>query len=375
MKIILVQIGPIIKYPPALAVLQHLSDLGVELMLCTTDIDQGTFKLCKERDIGIINIDINYEKKISPILKLPRLIKIRKLIWKQINKIYDDNTIIWVFSDLALKHLGKTLLEKKFILHMFELSEKTLYYRKIPFLYLDTKKYANKAMKVIQCEYNRAHIAKTWWGLKELPDILPNKPYNKCEIKKSSVISDKYAKDVISKIKNKKIILYQGILSKERPLEEIIKAVDKLGEDYAFVVMSSGENIYKNINSSNYYFIPFITPPEHLKVTSHAYIGVLAYMPTENEYSKLNSLYCAPNKIYEYSMFGIPMIGNDIPGLNYVFKTKECGTCFKEFKSEYIVNSIKEIEKSYEKMSINSKLLYNNTDTKKIIKNILDKNS
>jgi len=371
MKIILVHISSILRYPPALSVLQCLNDLGIDLTLCTTDINNETASLCKKRGIKIINIEADYEKHIPPFLKLIRLMIIKRRLWQEIDKIYDLDTIIWVFSDLTLKHLGKELLKKKFVLHMFELSEKTLYYRKLPFLALNTALYGKKALCVIQAEYNRAHIAKAWWGLDKLPYVLPNKPYNNNEICKYSNISNKEAYTVIKKLKYKKIILYQGIVSSERPLDKLIKAVSDLGDEYAFVIMSSGKNIYKDIGSENFYFIPFIAPPYHLEVTSNAYIGVLSYIPTNNEYSKLNALYCAPNKLYEYSMFGIPMIGNDVPGLSYTFKTTGCGVCFENFDEDDIINAIKQVEKNYDFMADRAKAFYEHADIKETLKEII----
>lgn len=372
MKFLMVHVGPIKKYPPALSIIQHLNDLGYDLILCTTDIDENTEKLCNERNIRVLNIDANYEKPVSPLFKLIRLVNLKNKLWGKIDKIYDEDTVIWVFSDLALKHLGKRLLGKRYVLHMFELAEKSVYYRKFPKIALHTEKYAKRALGVIQAEYNRAHISKTWWNLDKLPYVLPNKPYDDEAIKKNSEITDNFASNVINMIKDKKIILYQGIISKERPLEPFIKAINKLGNDYAFVVMTSGENIYEDIKSENFYFIPFVAPPYHLEITSNAYIGVLTYVPTKNEFSKLNALYCAPNKLYEYSLFGIPMIGNDIPGLKYVFDTKKCGTCFESFDEVSIINSIKAIEEDYNNMSKASKNFYNKTDIKKILGDIIN---
>lgn len=372
MKLILVHISPIIKYPPALTVLQYLSELGIDLTLCTTDIDEVTAGICEKYRINVINIEANYNKTIPPLLKLVRMRRIRKEAWKAIDNIYDSDSVIWVFSDLALKHLGKRLLNRRFILQMFELSEKTIYYRKFPMLSLNTKKYAKRSLCVIQSEYNRAHIAKSWWELDNLPFVLPNKPYIKKRLSKKLPISSQVAAEIIHSLEGKKIILYQGIISPERPLDKIIKAVNMLGEDYAFVIMSSGKDIYKNIGSDNYYFIPFISPPYHLEVTSHAYIGVLSYQPSHNEYSKLNALYCAPNKIYEYSMFGIPMIGNDVPGLSYVFERNKCGFCFKEFEETFIINAIKKIESNYEFMGAQAKVFYNETDIKEKIQEVIN---
>ena len=372
MKILLVHISPIIKYPPALAVLQYLDDMGVEVLLCTTDIDSTTKSICEKRNIKVLNIDEKYEGDIGLFNKFLRMYKLKKIVWKEIDKNYDQETVLWIFSDLTLKHLGKKLFKYRYVLHMFELSERTYFYRKFKFLFIKTQEYAQKALCVIQAEYNRAHIAQAWWNLNKTPFIITNKPYNLVNIQKNNKISTIIAERTIEKIKDKKIILYQGIINDERPLENFIKAIDELGEDYAFVVMSGDPNIYQNIESKNFYYIPFIASPLHLEVTSNAYIGILTYVPTNNEYSKLNSLYCAPNKLYEFSMFGIPMIGNDIPGVSYVFNTERCGTCFESFEKDSIIKAINEIEKDYTNIAKNARNFYDKVDVRKQLELIIE---
>ncbi|ANU17908.1 hypothetical protein BBI11_13085 [Planococcus maritimus] len=376
LKFILVHVGPIHKYPPAMAVLQTLSDFGYEVVLCTTDITEEVKNICDVRKIKVINIKANFETPKNQLDKLSKLIKLKKEIWKEIDLIYDESSVLWVFSDATLKHLGRKLLERKYVLHMFELSKEVYYHHKIPIISVNMKKYAQSALCVIQAEYNRSHISKIWWDLEKLPVVFPNKPYQKKEIRKYSSITDKTANLTIEKIKGRKIILYQGNLGGERPLENLIKAVDRLGNEYAFVVMSGSEDIYEHINSDNYFFIPYVSAPLHLEITSHAFIGVMSYVPVKNGYSKLNALYCAPNKIYEYSMFGIPMIGNDIPGLSNIFRSTNSGVCVEKFDEDSIVDAIAKIENEYTDMSFNSKKFYNDTNVnnriKKIINEIVD---
>lgn len=370
MKYILIQVGPIAKYPPALTVLQDMDDLGVEVTLITNQIDENTKKLCLKRKIKYIEILSDFPENISPPKKLKRMLFLRKRFWEEIDNLYDEDTILWVSSDAAIMHLGSTLLKTNYILHMYELGENIIYYSKLPFLKMNTSQFAQNALAVIHAEYNRAHIAKTWWNLKELPFVLPNKPYQS-GIVKNSEIKDEYARNVFNKLKGKKVILYQGITSKERPLDKVIKAVGKLGGEYAFVLMSSEKNVYSNLNIPNYYFIPFVKPPYHLEITSHAYIGVLSYTPTSNGYSKLNALFCAPNKVYEYAAFGIPMIGNDIPGLTFPFEKDRIGEIFSSFEEDEIMEAIEKVQNNYKELSENARTFYEKTDTKKSISDII----
>lgn len=371
MKIITILIGNVYTFPPVMNLLHAFEELNIKNILVTTKTSNSIYEEYPKTNIKLLDID--YENIISPVKKMINIPNIRKKIWNYVDDYYDNETILWIVSDVTLKFLGNEVLNRKYILHLMELSEKLLYYKKIPFLKMDERKIGNKAIAIVVPEYNRAHLTKLWWNLEKLPYVLPNKPYNKIKIEKNSIIEDTNAKEIFDKIGNKKIILYQGIMSKERPLDMFIDAVDRYNGKYAFVIMSGGENIYQNKNSDNYYFIPFVTPPKHLQITSHAYIGVLSYIPTKNTgYSPLNALYCAPNKTFEYSMFGVPMIGNDIPGLRFLFETKKVGVSFAQFNVDSICNAIDIIESNYENFSVHTKKYYDECDYQVILKNILE---
>ena len=232
---------------------------------------------------------------------------------------------------------------------------------------------------MIECEYNRAHIAKAWFGLEKLPYIMPNKPYME-RLKPRMDITDSYCKGVINQIADKTIIIYQGIIDKERPLAPFIEAVEQLGNEYALVIMSSDVEKLKAIAGKNTYLLPFVNPPHHLEITSWASIGILTYVPVRGETtSPLNAVYCAPNKIFEYAMFGIPMIGNDIPGLKSALVDNKIGKICDTGNREEIIKTITDINNEYESMSKHSYSFYENIDNLKEVLDIihskdLDKN-
>lgn len=370
MKIIIVIVSNILYFPPVISLVNILNKLKIQTILITTETEFDDSNL---EFITLEKINLNYEKISNPIKKLFLIPFLKNKIWKIINKHYDDKTIIWSITDLSLKYLGNKIQKYRYILHFLELSEEIYYYKKLSFFKFDTHLLAEKAKAVVVPEYNRAHITQAWWNLSNIPLIFSNKPYLSQKVEVISNIYNYRIKNILKEIDNRKIILYQGIISTERPLDKIIKAVGSLGKEYAMVVMSGGKNIYENLGVENYYFIPFISPPYHLEITKRAYIGILSYFPTKNTgYSPLNSIYCAPNKIFEFGLFGIPMLGNNIPGLKYVFDIQKCGACLEKFEEEDICIAIKKIEANYENYSFGAKRLYSEVNSEEEVKHIIN---
>lgn len=374
MKIFVVYIGDIFHCPPAMSVIQTLSDLKYDVHVCANHFDttKTSETFSNRNNVKFIDVSNEYDKNKNVFEKFLEMFRVRANIWRYINSEIEKDSIIWVVAGGTIKYLGSELLKHRYILHLLELTEEIYYLEskhKLPL----SREYVQKAVTVIECEYNRAHITKAWWKLKNLPEVLPNKPYNVNYIKKySNITSSKKVCEIIESIRNKKIILYQGNISAERPLEPFIDAVEELGDPFVFVAMINGEDPFPERHTGTYYHIPFVTPPYHLEVTSNAYIGVLTYTPIENDYSILNTLYCAPNKIWEYSMFGVPMIGNDLPALKELFMASKSGVCFHKFTKEQIKEAIVKIDRDYSFFENESKRLFESVDINNRVQSIID---
>lgn len=176
--------------------------------------------------------------------------------------------------------------------------------------------------------------------------------------------------------RNKKIILYQGVFIPERRVDYFIRAVNSLPDDYVLFLMG-GENPFYNELKNKYQserivFLPFLPPPLHLEITKLAHIGILVYVVDGEPINRaINVLYCAPNKLYEYSMFGIPMISNNLPALSFIFSKFEAGICTDILLEKNVCEAILEIDKNYELYSKASVQLYNSVDMIDIVKGIL----
>ena len=363
-KVILVQIDSILGYPPTVSLINELCGIGCDVTILTTIVNEQ-LKEVLPPDVKIFKVGDDYTYKTPAFKKFQQLFSIKKNIWKYIDEHYDDDTLLWVMSNITIKHMGMRLLKYRYNLHLFELVDRVTYIGNYTFG-LNLKRLAECANRVVVCEYNRAHITKAWLRLQELPLVVSNKPAVSGFSKNSPITHSEQAKTVLESIAKKKIILYQGVVDAERPIEPFAKAVEDLGDDYAFVVMT-GSNCDYLKKYKRTYILSYITAPYHLEVTSNAFIGILMYTPVYGIFtSPLNSLYCAPNKLYEYSQFGIPMLGNDIPGLRYTIEYNHMGKCISSLDSESIRIAINQISKDYYTYSKNA-LQFNNSDNKSVV--------
>ena len=114
-------------------------------------------------------------------------------------------------------------------------------------------------------------------------------------------------------------------------------------------------------------------PPKHLAFVKYAHIGLLPYSPLKSEVtSELNALYCAPNKIWEYAGFGVPMVGSDVLGLKLPFEQWDIGRCCDLNDEASIVKAIEEVDRNHDAMSKNCYKFYDSVDLEKIVSEILE---
>lgn len=122
--------------------------------------------------------------------------------------------------------------------------------------------------------------------------------------------------------KDRKILLYQGMLMQGRGIEAAIKSM-KFLDDYALVIMGAGDEMreqfaqlsQENGVSEKVYFKTPVTYTELHQWTCSADIGLALFEPISLSY-KL----ALPNKLFEYAMAGIPSISTNLPAIQYVIQ-------------------------------------------------------
>lgn len=132
------------------------------------------------------------------------------------------------------------------------------------------------------------------------------------------------------------------------------------GYAYIFITMLIVGGVADNIK-----YLGSVPAPYHLEITSYASIGIMSYDPIN-----LNNLYCAPNKVWEYSGFGIPFLANDSLSLLSLVSIK-IGK-ISTWKESDIVGVVENIMFEYLIYSENSNLFYESFNLLNIINKVMD---
>ena len=342
--------------PPIISNLSILAKYDLNITLICGGCNDTTKAMLTEKGIDVKVVEYHYGNELFKLLKLWSSLKFRQRVVKLLKNVAPD--VVIIEGQGAFKIIRSAVERYNYILYVLELYGK---HEKI------IGKLIKKAAAVIMPEYNRAVIYQTKFGMKKRPYVLPNKPYFNLTDNDIVNLNEKY-KDLLKVFKEKKVVLYQGIIAPERDLTNYIKAVNELGDEYEIVLLGKDWGALQSFKDLGYHFvhIDFITPPEYLIFTMNAYIGILTYDPMN-----LNCAYCAPNKLYEYSKYSLPMLGNDIPGLKYTISYHNMGAIVDECSAESIKSGIRKISENYDTYSKNSRLFYEEQDNEKIIDGIV----
>lgn len=374
-KVIIALMADIMKYPPTLNLVRLLLDNGYRVCL----IAQSRGELQPE----IIESPLFVFKKINAPSGFNIADRIKRRIFSggQIKKIvsanYASGDIVWVATDMTARVIGSDLNKYKFVLQILELEEKCQLFKGSKWLTFPIKKYAQKAYKVVVPEINRAYIQKIWWNLSETPVVLPNKPYTISYGK-----LDTNTKELIEKLRQekRKKIIYLGVIDKDRDFSVMMDVVEDFKDEFCFYIFGS---VYDDLKDSfdallkkhpNTKYMGFVNPPQHLALLENADIGLLPYYINSCEPCdyQLNTLYCAPNKIFEYAGYELPMIGSELLGLQTPFEKYNIGVCCDMMNKESIVAAINKLSVEHDEMKKNCKDFFDSVDLVNIIEKIIN---
>ncbi|MCL4296053.1 MAG: glycosyltransferase [Anaerolineae bacterium] len=124
------------------------------------------------------------------------------------------------------------------------------------------------------------------------------------------------------------ILLFQGWLSLDRGLAELVRGMAHLPGSLHLVFMGYGEEAKavlakiaceEKIND-RIHFKETVSQAELLFWTASADAGIIPYQPVD-----LNHYLCSPNKLFEFIQAGLPVIANDLPFLRRVVAGEDFG--------------------------------------------------
>jgi hypothetical protein len=360
MKFIIFSKASIQVYPLIISLAYAAKELNFEVEIVTQNIN---LKLKNELSFNGINVFsiINKEYKLK-VLKYIHWYRFAKFAKKKI-LFAEEPSVLWVTgADTAICMGKKTLKKRKFYFQINEL------YDKLPFYLKHLEKITKLAYKNIVPEKNRAAIFQVWFGLKTQPFVLPNKPFfDDGLILKGENIYKKHI-DFLKKEKenNKTIFLYQGHLGNDRNFSKLLEIISKKNNILVVLMGMDHELLDKYQKICPFiYHIPHIPAPFHLSITKYADIGILVYLPIS-----LNNIYCAPNKIWEYTKYGLALISNNIIGLEDI-TNMNLGVQFDINDTDEINNQMEVLLSNIKYYQKNSTLFYENLNYKEKLKHIL----
>lgn len=138
-------------------------------------------------------------------------------------------------------------------------------------------------------------------------------------------------------------VIYLGGFGEGRFTIEIIEAFASLPPSVQLDIVGSGRPAFvakvskhlKELGVNHVRILPAVPYAEIPKLLESYHIGVALYRNTN-----LNNYYCAPNKVYDYLMNGMPVITNRYPGLVSVIEANRVGACIEEVNAEEIRKAI-----------------------------------
>jgi glycosyltransferase involved in cell wall biosynthesis len=287
------------------------------------------------------------------------LMGVRRKAWRVLNATCGGQSILYIATAKSALLLGQRLWTKKYIFHILELYENESF---------ALRAHVRHASVVVDVDIARAGIAKVVYGLDKFPFVIPNITIDHPR-KRRLDIQDKKTADLIAKCGGKKIVIYQGGVGVGRPLEEFAKAMKILQDEYVFLLLGNGDDEYlKKLRAHcpTLVHVDYVEAPLHLHITSHADIGVLQYSP-----DSLNNVFCAPNKVWEYSGFGIPVICPRLPSLQYYYDRFRAGEYGDFDDPNMVVHKILLISKKYSEYYKESNRLYDSVDLETLYSELL----
>jgi glycosyltransferase involved in cell wall biosynthesis len=176
-----------------------------------------------------------------------------------------------------------------------------------------------RADAVIATTESRAAKLREWY-----PGIDPLVVMN-CQ-DASPVERTRLLRDRLGLDDERRILLYQGLMDRDRGILVAVDALSRLPESYVFVTIGSGRDRGevdlrgRERAPGRVFTIPEVPHAELAPLTASADIGLSLVQDTSLSY-RLS----APNKLFEFMRAGLPMVASDFPEVRRLFEQGDLG--------------------------------------------------
>ena len=266
------------------------------------------------------------------------------------------------------KHIAKTLKNKKYDIiiaaDLFSLSGACSQKTKIVFdsreIYSELEAHANKPIhRLFWSSYEKFYLKKVSSVITTADSdqlYLQHKysRYKHLQFYKIYNFPINPKKAVLPKkrvsLENKTIhILYQGVLQQGRGINLLLSLVSKTNNVHATIIGDGPEKtrylqtIIKNKIQKRVLMLGKIPYVDLFKYTRTADVGWLIIKD-----SSLSNRLALPNKLFEYSLMGVPIIASNLPNIEKIITKYNLGKIINPpFKVDKINKTIKDIRKNY----------------------------
>jgi glycosyltransferase involved in cell wall biosynthesis len=147
-----------------------------------------------------------------------------------------------------------------------------------------------------------------------------------------------------------RIVLYEGMVTWGRWLENLIQSVVYLPNDTKLVLMGKIDNKNdwweKNVNvllrqpkiSKKVVTAPWVAPNKIMSYVADADVGVIIY-----DDSCRNNYFCEPGKLSDYVLAGVPVVAPSFPTIGSIIERYEIGAVFNGSEPADIARAIQRV--------------------------------
>jgi glycosyltransferase involved in cell wall biosynthesis len=125
------------------------------------------------------------------------------------------------------------------------------------------------------------------------------------------------------------LVLYQGLIDSERCSLELVDAIGSLGASVGLLLVGAvpssryaGLLVARLAGQNRAVHLQHMEYPSHLALAENCRVGAVLYAPSDP-----NNVFCAPNKVFEYAIAGIPMLLSSSPPLERLNNRYNIGRC------------------------------------------------